>query len=351
MASRRFSCQASITMLAILLGVVSSHASAPSEEELGSTAATPPEATTGEADPVPGEPETVPPKEAIPPDDLRDFGIPSEPVLNLPPVSGERAAGSPPVPPTAPTSPVTSEDPPERILWNKTPIRVTLPVGRERLVHFPADVRVGMPSPPPPGLRTQSIGGTVYWYAREPFPTTRVPVQELANGQMVLLDLQAQPDADTTPIQILWPASADPSGAEPDEQRQTAPDLPHATATFVQLTRYAAQQLYAPRRLVHELSGIYPVPVQTHPVPLVRGSQVEARPLIAWRSGDAYVTAVRLQNQTGRAVILDPRDLRGQWLAASFQHGRLLPQGDEADTTCVYLISARPFAEALRGRY
>jgi hypothetical protein len=41
--------------------------------------------------------------------------------------------------------------------------------------------------------------------------------------------------------------------------------------------------------------------------------------------------------------ILDPRDLRGAWLTATFQHHRLLPKGDEADTTAVYLISARPF--------
>jgi hypothetical protein len=38
-------------------------------------------------------------------------------------------------------------------------------------------------------------------------------------------------------------------------------------------------------------------------------------------------------------------------VAATFQHARLFPKGDEADTTAVYLISAKPFEHALRGVY
>ncbi len=338
MSRRRVSLQAGIALLAWLGGGVPSHADGLLEAARGEDAAPTPEAVTGPTEYAPAEPVTQPANAEIPHPDLRDFGIPGVPVLNSPPT----AATQPPEP---------REDPPERILWNKTPIRITLPVGQERLVHFPADVRVGLPSPPPSGLRTQSIGGTVYWYAKEPFTTTRVQVQALASGQMVLLDLQAQPGASTTPIQILWPANVDESVAEPATENPTTPAPTSATANFVPLTRYAAQQLYAPQRLVRELPGIHLVPVNTHSVPLVRGGQVEAKPLLSWRGGDDYVTAVRLRNLTAHAVILDPRELRGQWRAATFQHARLFPSGDEADTTCVYLLSARPFAETLRGLY
>ncbi len=74
----------------------------------------------------------------------------------------------------------------------------------------------------------------------------------------------------------------------------------------------------------------------------VRGSNVTA-----WRAGDLYVTAVKLRNLTRQAVTLDPRTLRGMWLTAAFQHNRLLPNGDEADTTALYLISPRPFETSL----
>ncbi|MCP4996927.1 MAG: DUF3438 family protein, partial [Gammaproteobacteria bacterium] len=83
------------------------------------------------------------------------------------------------------------------------------------------------------------------------------------------------------------------------------------------------------------------------PIDLVRGSAINARPLVAWRAGGYYLTAVQLTNRTKHPQAMDPRDLRGAWLAATFQHHRLLPEGDEADTTAVYLISARPFSVSL----
>jgi hypothetical protein len=89
------------------------------------------------------------------------------------------------------------------------------------------------------------------------------------------------------------------------------------------------------------------VPVSRDPVELVHGGAIEATPLVAWRSGGLYVTAVKLTNRTHQPQTLDPRNLRGAWLTATFQHHRLLPKGDEADTTAVYLISARPFEVSL----
>ena len=95
------------------------------------------------------------------------------------------------------------------------------------------------------------------------------------------------------------------------------------------------------------LPNLSRVPVTNKTVALVRGGAVEATPLIGWSAGRRYVTAVKLTNTSSQPVVLDPRRLRGRWLAATFQHARLLPNGDEADTTCVYLISARPFEASL----
>ena len=117
---------------------------------------------------------------------------------------------------------------------------------------------------------------------------------------------------------------------------------------YVTLTRFAAQQLYAPARLLEELPGVTRVPVKREPVALVRGNAVEAVPLVAWRAGDLHLTAARLTNKTGRSQTLDPRNLRGRWLTAAFQHNRMHAVGSEADRTVVYLISDRPFAASLR---
>jgi integrating conjugative element protein (TIGR03749 family) len=99
--------------------------------------------------------------------------------------------------------------------------------------------------------------------------------------------------------------------------------------------------------LLKDLPGVVRVPVKRKKVTLVRGASVTAEPLVAWRAGDLYLTAVKLTNRTDRALTLDPRTLRGDWLTAAFQHNRLLPKGDESDTTALYLISKRPFAASL----
>ena len=232
----------------------------------------------------------------------------------------------------------------ERIVWNKVPIPLSLPVGKERIVTFPRDVRAGVPAGLADALRTQSVGGTVYWLARKPFPATRVQVQEIDSGRIYLVDLRADNDAmGSTPVEIVIRPSA---SKETDELAPpAAPDSERVD--YVSLTRYAAQQLYAPKRLLRHLPGVQRAPLRIkRAVALVRGGAVEAIPLASWRGGDFYVTAVKLRNVTSAPVTVDPRELRGQWLAATLQHARLLPKGDEADTTCVYLVSARPFEES-----
>jgi integrating conjugative element protein (TIGR03749 family) len=234
---------------------------------------------------------------------------------------------------------------PDRVVWDRTPIRVVLPVGTERLVHFPEHaVRVGVPDDLP--LRTLSVDGTVYWQAQAPFAPVRVIVQGLEeDGGYYLLDLEARESAPAVPLAILR------AGAErPAPARVRAPDEPrHQNLDYVALTRFAAQQMYAPARLRPAHPQVRPVAVPEGPIALVRGGAIEAVPLTGWRHRGLYVTAVRLQNRAHEPSVLDPRDLRGEWLAATFQHARLLAHGDEADTTAVYLLSRRPFGESLAG--
>ena len=177
-------------------------------------------------------------------------------------------------------------------------------LGKERRVDFPGPVKVGVPATIQAVLRVQSVAGTVYLLAHQPFEPTRVMVRAIDGGAVYLLDLSASDEGGPSPpIEIRVPEAG---GSEPvsnnDEQSAGFPAY-----GYVALTRFAAQQLYAPARLLKGLPGVVRVPVRRE--------------------------AVRL--------------FRGTWLTAAFQHNRLLPHGDEADTTAVYLISARPFEASL----
>ncbi len=227
---------------------------------------------------------------------------------------------------------------PQRIQWQKTPIAIALTVGEERMVHFRAPVSVGIPATLESVLRTQTVNGTVYWMAKAAFGSSRVMVREIEGGQTYLFDLSAATNGEYSEAIVVF---VDETTEAESRLGETGEGTRHG---YVSLTRYAAQQLYAPMRLLSSMPGIVRVPVQQRKFALVPGNHVVATPLATWRAGHLYVTAVKLSNRASEAQILDPRSLRGAWLSAAFQHSRLLPAGSDADTTAVYQVSAQPFA-------
>ncbi len=246
---------------------------------------------------------------------------------------------------------------PDRQVWRGTPIRVDLPLGQEQIIRFPGAgrLRSGLLGGPVPGLRVQVLDGHLYLLAKEPFAATRMIVQTDA-GAAVLLDLAADARFPAgAPLEILTAAPASASGDPVDERwsgdaasAQAAPE----PVGYVALIRHAAQSLYAPPRLIPRSGAIVQAPLPDRgPVDLVRGAHILATPVASWRAEGPqrplWVTAVKLRNLSPRPVVLDPRDLRGQWRGASFQHARLGASGAETDTTTVYLVSGRRFAKAV----
>lgn len=240
--------------------------------------------------------------------------------------------------------------PVERFFWDRTPIRLTLRVGHERIIQFrdAKSVQVGVPGKLQRGLlRTQIVDNTVYWLAQDAFKSERIQIVNVHTGESFLFDLEAKKEeGGTTPIEVVSMLGKEKAATpKPRPDHIPMPRGQVAAYDYVSLTRFAAQAMYAPLRLQDSLPGMVSIPIEPDKkVPLVRGGKVEAMPLMIWKAPGLYVSAVRLKNATSDYVTLDPRALRGDWLAVTFQHVRLMPAGDEADTTCVYLISKQqPF--------
>lgn len=234
---------------------------------------------------------------------------------------------------------------PERFVWDKAPIPITLGVSTEmeRRVTFPAQMFIGIPTELEHFLRVQTVDNTSYFTALGPFPPTRIIAEDRINGTVILLDMMAVPgDAPTAPVEISLVASQPVGGASGVPGEETEPVVDDAG-----LVRYAAKQLYAPRRLATSMPGVRRVYLDSAPVQgLYRGELVKATPIASWRGADRWVTAVMLQNESSRSIDLNPLALRGVWRAAVFQHGRLLPKGTDADTTSMYLISEHAFGDS-----
>jgi len=225
----------------------------------------------------------------------------------------------------------------ELMRWERLPLAVPLVIGQERVVFVDEAVRVGLPSTLSGKLRVQSTGGTLYLRASEAIAPTRLQLQSVATGEIILLDIATTPgEQPLEPVRILQNAQPQATEGEPS----TFP-TPERTPIPVALTRYAAQSLYAPLRTVESLPGVRRVPLKRRSSlsTLLPSENVFGTPIAAWRLGDYWVTAVKLRNRGAETVQLDPRQLQAQLFAASYQHAFLGPVGSAEDTTVAYLIT------------
>ncbi|MFY3947164.1 TIGR03749 family integrating conjugative element protein [Achromobacter xylosoxidans] len=252
----------------------------------------------------------------------------------------------------------------EILRWERMPLAVPLKVGQERIVFIDRNVRVGVPAGVGKRLRVQSAGGAVYLRASEPIEPTRLQLQDADTGALILLDIAAEPakdgEAELEPVRIVegnsTPARYGDQPGDDNEAPARAQDQAGAraarreTPVSVVLTRFAAQNLYAPLRTVEPLPSVMRVNLRSglDLGTLMPTLPVRAVALASWRLEDQWVTAVRLTNSSSGWITLDPRVLQGDFLTATFQHEALGPRGTPEDTTVLYLVTrGRGLAQSL----
>lgn len=233
------------------------------------------------------------------------------------------------------------------VRWERIPLSVRLLVGQERVILLDRDVRVGVPAEAAPHLHVVSAGHTLYLRAAVPIAPTRLQLQEVGTGSLILLDVVADaPSAGEPPLEPIRLLTQSPedsgAGSEHSKLNTTDSGAPMiATPIPVVLTRYAAQSLYAPLRTIERQPAIAAVGVN-RPAQLdslLPAEALRATALAGWRLRDYWVTAVKLTNLSRERITLDPRQLRGDFVAATFQHAYLEAAGSPNDTTVVYLVT------------
>lgn len=251
----------------------------------------------------------------------------------------------------------------ELMKWERIPLQIPLTVGQERIVFVNKNVRVGFPPSLNGKVRIQSTGGAVYFDASEAFPVTRIELQDKENGEVILLDVSAAPGKVTRePVKLVYDGevatatasdrqtvSGDAGGSKSTSSAADAPPArkpPKLSAPLpVVLTRYAAQSLYGPVRTVEPVPGISPVSMKlpSSITTLMPGEPVSVTPMAAWSLLGDSVVALQVRNRSTDKMVLDPRELQGQFETATFQHRWLGRVGTPEDTTVVYLvIQGRP---------
>lgn len=225
----------------------------------------------------------------------------------------------------------------ERIVWAKKVVHLHLKTGKERTVIFPSQkISVSIDRRIDPFLQVTPLDGTLYIKAHKTFSVTRIQVTGEDNGQIYLLDLQASEKGSNNIVEILLP------------KRTRVSSPVNSQPGYVVMSRYAIQQIYAPRRLVNMDSRFTEVNVAGQKSRrLYRGGDIISRPHRSWRAGNLYVTAIQVMNDSQYPVYLDFRMIRGQgvWKSGVFQHASVTRKGTLSDQTFMYLVSSRPFDE------
>ena len=243
----------------------------------------------------------------------------------------------------------------ERAVFRSEPVQVNLHVGQERLITLPAPAALSVPADIEHVARVEIIGPTLYVTALVPFHRIRIVAELIDSGQQIPMDFVAgaagtgagKGQLAELEVSVLVPGGQADADGGVAEGKDAAPEQP--AVDMVQLTRHAARQLYAPRRLAWATPGVHQVEVSLAPVPtLIRGVTAEIAPLGQWKSGPLFVTAVRVTNRSKFPMEIPLEQLRGRWLAATSQHGRVGAAGSDTDTTAIYLVCDRAFEACLR---
>ncbi|MGK8436771.1 TIGR03749 family integrating conjugative element protein [Ectopseudomonas hydrolytica] len=238
----------------------------------------------------------------------------------------------------------------EILRWERLPLAVPLVVGQERVIFIDRNMRIGVPGSVASRLRVQSAAGAVYLLASEPIEPVRLQLQDADTGAVILLDIAAGPAGENQPplepVRIVEGQTTNVGQRVGDveaaaDAASAAARAPHQIPVPVVLTRYAAQNLYAPLRTVEPVPGIVRANLRRELAldTLLPTLPVQAQALAAWRLDDLWVSAVRLRNTAARWLDLDPRALQGRFATATFQHANLGPTGTPEDTTVVYLVT------------
>lgn len=242
----------------------------------------------------------------------------------------------------------------EHVVWTNTPIRLLLPVGVERRIDFPVPVRLEWPDAVRDKTENLQLreNGSIYWTAKDPFERQRVNVLT-DTGYSYLLDVEAKNGASDHPMVIIDDRVSPQSSNIIDDNDPASLSKPAARFyqyDYIELTRYASKNLFAPPRLAKPLPGVARVPIDSEvEYPLFKGGDLQLHPIAQWKAATMptlYVTAMHVtSNNATSETYLNPRLLRGDLLAATPQHDYVKPKGQEGESTVWYLVTARPFQE------
>lgn len=235
------------------------------------------------------------------------------------------------------------------LIWRGDPLKVQLPLGKEKRLVFPEHVTTNVKESliKTAQLQLQNNDKSIYLTALTAFSDTRIYVTLQESGEVIFVDLSVSDEAgnETQYIDIKQNnkmSSIAEAVASSSEQPLELNDV-----STVDLIRFAWQEIYSPEQLRKQYVRA-PMRTQRFVSDLVYGDKVIAHPISSWMAGIYHVTAIALQNKYPISTKIDlKKDICGDWQAATIYPRSVLKTDRANDSATLFLVSQKPFGEAL----
>lgn len=234
-------------------------------------------------------------------------------------------------------------------VWNNEPLSIHLKTGRQTRVIFPTRVYIQAPLGITGSLVTEAPNRQmVFWTATEDFEKGTVIATSEDGRDVYLIDVFSSGQGLASDIVIEDPRrTLEQKASEPEV---IAPEI--TDPAEVLLTRFVAQTLYAPQRLLPSDPNIQQLEAPELPsdFPLLQpqhGETYSIEVIGQWMGYGQYLTAVLVKNTSNVPVKTSGAFVRGNFTNVTPHHRYLAAQGELEDRTAYYIISDRPFQDAV----
>ncbi len=231
--------------------------------------------------------------------------------------------------------------------YKDIPITISLTVGHERTLHFGDHIQTGITQGQQLKqlFRLQSAQGALHILPLRPFDKQRVQIRRINDNRVIIIDFIASVgDGDEKPLtEDIKVLLASDNVVSKDHQRTGDDNISQQNRiiTPVDLTRYAAQQLYGPTRLHRHVTGISQVASDFNgAIRLFKGEnsyKTSSEILIVYKGGGYYLAVIHIKNKVDTSVDLSYLDINVPFTHATVQHHKLWPHGTAGDDTILYL--------------
>ena len=236
---------------------------------------------------------------------------------------------------------------PQRLFDMGDPIELSLPLNKEVSLAFDSDIKsIAIKGDVRSMIDSESVDRRWWIKATASFTDTKVLVKnDLGKILVFILSSDKNIPIVNTKYKVITKRAKLIKVA--DKNLNQARSL-----SLVDLTRFAAQKLYAPLRLIENIN-LNKVPVNLQKINLFTCQtntwcvDTSAQPLASWTDGKRYISAIEIKNISGFSIDLDPRSLTGKFVSATFQFNRIGRLGSNTDTTVLYVVTTESLEQSL----